>query len=784
MKTYNIIYYILLAILLVKPGSIITGQENKPLIPAKPLEIIDLETDRQLYISGETIWFRAFCMSKNSPPKASTLSTVLYVELYDSQLKTVSRQKIKITNGKANGAVIIPQEQPSGNYFIRAYTHYLRNYPAEFFPTKAITIINTEQPLTKYQEENLGEIKIILQNQSIVSGMKNIAAFTLSDDLAEQVDSMQLVDQEGRVYSEATCFENGSGIIRFTPKDSTTYQLIAYLSNGDSILQLVPKIQSTGFIASASCAGDSINYDLRFSPDFFKLSKNQHWTLNLFSGDLFKIFQTEINPGKHFSTSFQSSEISYGLNHFILLDQNDSTLDIQSIYNFNTGVITITPGKQQYAQKEEINLELKFTNENNPENVKISVAVVKKGTSTLLHNTLPRYIIKNPGLLNNYDIVMAVPDEKMINQVKACLILYQDQLLQSEQIWGNSGTQAIELKWMPETRGVNFSGIVRDNQTKQPVTDETVILANLTNRSDVYLHKSGKNGRFNFSLPVQFNQQDLFISTLNQESTKEILINTDFSGEYPVINPAPIAIGTNQKGLIEALYINYQLRSEFGYTNHEAHVSTESEKQCFGQPGISIRLEDYIDLPSMEVILNEIVPYVKYRERKGVYQITVLDPQTELIYNKPLVLVDNIPLLNTNDLIKIHPSVVEKIDVINRTYYLGDHVLQGIILITTKTGNFAGISMPGDASFINYQTLNPPVNFRQKTYETSDQYQSKKPDFRTLLYWNPILNLPQNTLISFYASDHCSEYTVVIKGIDSKGNSFLSVADFEVIGGY
>ncbi|MCF8367761.1 MAG: hypothetical protein K9G76_01875 [Bacteroidales bacterium] len=777
MKTYfNIILLCIFSLTLVTQS--VSGQNKPAQIPANPLEIIDLETDRTLYLSGENIWFRIFCVSKNDPSKASSLSYAIYVELFDAQQKVVSKQKIKIIDGVASGKIIIPVEQPTGNYFLRAYTRYFRNYPPAFYPQVTMTILNPDQVLRKYRNENTGTVKIISQNQGGITDSDKIAAFTLSDDLLVMADSLKLFDKDEKVFSDVKLFENGSGLLYLDNFSGNKLNLILYLSNGDSLLQEINRTPSPGYTARSQIKNDSVYYTITFD-DTYKKPDDPNLKLAIYNDHFLKTFQTNIVAGENYRKSFYKFEISQGINHFVLTNQLDSTLNIQTVYNIQARQL-IAPEKMKYSPREKIKLEIRTEDLDYLASSVFSLAVVKKGTSSGRFNSLPGFLVKNPLSLLNYEITSSTLSESFEEQIKACLILYQEQLLQSQNFWAGKPSGTINLDWLPETRGVTLSGIVRDKETKLPASDQSLLLTNLSKQEDVFFTRVKEGGLFNFSMPLYFSRQDLFLSTLDLNTNNEILVNTDFSEDFPEFNQAPLAIDFTYRDLIESMLVNYQL----SIAKEENTLSSETPytfSSGFGEPEISIKLADYIDLPSMDVVLNEIVPFVKFRERKGQYKFTIIDSQTNLIYTDPLVLVDNIPLANMNDLIKIHPSSVEKIDVINKTFYLGDEVLQGIVLITTKTGNFGGISLPEDATFINFQTLQPMARFQNHEYSNGEEITSPKPDYRTLLYWNPSLKLKANMDVVLYASDHPSEYEVILKGIDKKGNRFVSVSEFEIV---
>ncbi len=138
---------ILYTLFLVFADSILQAQiplddKNMGFVKSLKEEVI-VFTDRDLYLSGEQLWFTAYVVVNNTFQEFD-LSKIVYLELIDAVKKKTFKGKFEIIEGIAAGSFHVPAEALSGNYFIRAYTQYQRNFPPEVFATKNITIINPE----------------------------------------------------------------------------------------------------------------------------------------------------------------------------------------------------------------------------------------------------------------------------------------------------------------------------------------------------------------------------------------------------------------------------------------------------------------------------------------------------------------------------------------------------------------------------------------------------------------------------------------------------------------
>ena len=108
-----------------------------------PREEVTLTTDRTIYFAGEQIWLKTQCWLANT---SDSLSTVMYVELLDKKSNPVVQKKLRIVSGCSEGRIEIPTDILTGNYYIRAYTHYMRNFGEALFYTTELTIVNPELP--------------------------------------------------------------------------------------------------------------------------------------------------------------------------------------------------------------------------------------------------------------------------------------------------------------------------------------------------------------------------------------------------------------------------------------------------------------------------------------------------------------------------------------------------------------------------------------------------------------------------------------------------------------
>ena len=107
-----------------------------------PREEIYMHTDRDVFISGEDLWFNIYLLDRQSL-KPSSESKIVYFELLNFENRPVIQKRILIDRGIGPGLILLPDTLSSGTYTIRAYTSWMKNFlPYDCF-MKDISVYNT-----------------------------------------------------------------------------------------------------------------------------------------------------------------------------------------------------------------------------------------------------------------------------------------------------------------------------------------------------------------------------------------------------------------------------------------------------------------------------------------------------------------------------------------------------------------------------------------------------------------------------------------------------------------
>lgn len=732
-----------------------------------------LSTDRDIYFAGEEICFSVYNFI-NEIPANKNLSKVIYIELFSHQ-QSILKHKFTLQNGQVSGILNIPEELETANYFIRAYTNYERNRHPETFFTKVVRIINPNLPLPPFQFFKDEHIKFTVNEGNLAPGQLSTITYFIHPILIENATRICLVNQEDSCINLLKSLENGLGEISFIPSKEGNYFIQIKLENDQIINQKL--IRENKLLQVKSFSSDKflrLNIGLlnsetdNFSDSLQLIIKSQ----NLKNTGLSKF---KLNAGLA-SIKVDPSILVTGINYALIQDLEGQILHIHPIFQKpqNLVQLPIKLNKNSFTARELISSQISL-----PDRLKyatVSIAVVKRGSKHDFKH-LPYFLAENIILLNSW-IKNNAPGNDLNNEIGLLMKLHEKEI--------NSLANSILLKkqkqtktfWLPETRGVSISGLVRHKVTKKTQQNIKLILSVLGDNPQTHFTNTQSDGSFVFALKNLYGPQSVSIKIDDFSSNNlEVLINKDFA-TLPSLQNSEIWFSKTKKEDLNKILFSRQIEQAFNHNRTETLTRPYLFKNLWIYD-TTIYMKDYVASENMEQLIDEVVPFVHAREDDGDFKITVQDKEVLSTYTSPFVLLDNYPVKNINELLKLNPKVIEKVSVIYSPYHSGDRKLNGIVSFFTKTNNFGGYPTNQSTVFLDFITEDIPQKKEFKSYN-SDHISKALPDFRNLLYWNPNLKISETTELSFYASDDRSTYNIVLQGYSQDGKLIFGQTSFMV----
>jgi len=123
-------------------SSVLKGIINRVSSASKAMqpEKLYLQTDKPDYFLSDTLWFKAYLLDAIFL-RAAEKSGLLYIEIINEKDLVVKRQIANLQLGISWGAISLNKKDfPAGNYMLRAYTNWMRNFGQQFFFQKSFYI--------------------------------------------------------------------------------------------------------------------------------------------------------------------------------------------------------------------------------------------------------------------------------------------------------------------------------------------------------------------------------------------------------------------------------------------------------------------------------------------------------------------------------------------------------------------------------------------------------------------------------------------------------------------
>ncbi|NJK95543.1 MAG: hypothetical protein HC905_12150, partial [Bacteroidales bacterium] len=222
---------------------------------------IYLHTDKNTYIAGENIWLKAYVLTA-SDLVSDTISKEVYVDLIDYANRQVHTEILRNKNGFAEGYFFLSDTLAEGNYQIRAYTNWMRNFDEEFFFSKTISFKNPnyENIITKVRLKQIKsfnkKVKSIIDKHIInffpeggqlVAGLPAVVAFKGENMTGQSMDvTGKIVDGKGKEIAEFSSVHEGMGSFTMTPEAEMKYYAKVSFGNGKAEKHPLPEVLPQG----------------------------------------------------------------------------------------------------------------------------------------------------------------------------------------------------------------------------------------------------------------------------------------------------------------------------------------------------------------------------------------------------------------------------------------------------------------------------------------------------------------------------------------------------------
>lgn len=775
-------------------------------------EKVYLHFDKPYYAPGETMWFSVYLVNAFSL-KSQTPSNLVHVQLIGPKRNIIEEKVIKIEgiSGKGEFQLVdsLRNNLRSGNYLVRAYTNFQRNFGPPYF-TRNFHLL----PATNYQEISdstyssdpqsslLAHDSIMLQffpeGGDLVNGLRSTVGFKAVNSWGKGVDvSGAIYDDQGKLQTNFDSFNLGIGAFTFTPQAERSYHALIKV-NGKPKRYTFPRAQDQGYILNINNLSAN-NTHIHLQSNTLN-GLNGATIIGQIRGGIF--FHTTINENKK-EINFRLPKAGFlfdGVAQVTLFDPNGIPrcerlifLEAEEQIQFN-----ITSDKNTYTPRSPViinlnNIQIKAT---------LSVSVTDLGLVTvdsLADNIKTNLLLTSDvrGYVEKPGYYFAGNDPRRKRALDYLLLTQGWRRFHWEKL---ATDQFHTIDYLPE-QGFNISGVLMSSFNDDKTISGNVTMAVLPDVFSAQKITTDESGKFVFSgydFPDTTNiilqaERVLRKKTKKPSKTdKNVKIILDQPHSPPVdqhISVMPPVHGFRTLLISQYLKKHTKIRSLDPSFAMDANtvllkgVTVEATKEnpfqkygaIYGEPSNRLVMDS---LGTLGLGPGNVLEMLKGRVA-GVQVIggkVSIRGSAETLSSAdtaPLFLLNNMPVIQ--DIITQIPlNFIHHVEVLKgpRTAIFGSRGANGVIAVFTKTG--ADVLGP-EKELTNILNFSHPGYHKAREFY-SPNYDEKdtdiiKNDHRITLYWNPSVKteVGKKSKIKFFTSDDVSTYRIEVEGILENG---------------
>lgn len=736
-------------------------------------EELYVRTDRDLYITGEKVWLKIFKLNRLTHAPVN-ISKVVYVDLLDIDNNPVRQLKIGVDGNSGSADFILPDTLRSGNYIIRSYTSWMKNFSKDLFSYKRISVINPFENINDFKIPSGSSIpdSVIFSPEGghLIRDIETRVGFRSSDKEGNPVAMSGALIYEN---NDTICFiktgSNGYGWASLKPSGNGPILLVTPNKNGTVKKFPLPGIKNEGltFSVTGKSEKSGLKVKINKSPGFRSDSTKLY--LKIYSAGLINEIN-EITFDNYRGTGLLQKDLPDGLSRLMITDEHENLITDRWLYNDYEKTIhyNITLQNPSFPQRENIKFSISATdNKGIPVESDLSVSVVKAFT-----------INKNSFDSNKYSQLpglASIISDNYPPDINDFLMFYTPQDPMKNQDWNN--LQSIPY-YLPELEGHLINGHINFRKSGEPFRNGDITLSFVGKVALCQFTKTDEQGNFNF-VTKEHGLREIVIQPLSPEIKDcYVDLNNPFSTTFNRYNHGLFYLDSSKLGDINNAIISMQIKNIYEpLLQQGVKKAANGSPDFYGKPDNTILMSKYIELTSLKEVVKEIIPGVSTAKKNDKINFKLLNlNQSSPFENNPLVLVDGIPVNDYEKILNINSKEIEKIDVFNSRYFISYVSLDGILHFVSKKGDLGVIDFDRSVFRLEYDLLQNRNNFYSPDYHSEIVKNNRIPDFRNTLYWNPDLHtdITGKTEVEFYSSDEPTEYIITIEGITPDGKTGVS----------
>ncbi len=744
-----------------------------------PQQKVFLHTDKEEYLVGERIWFKAYVVNAASL-KPDTLSTNFNVKLTNTNGDIVTVLLLHLKSGVAHGEISLPDSLSEGNYQLRAYTDWMRNFDDTFLFTQDIYIFNPIEPnfikrldvfrnrlfnrRLQRQKEQF-QFAFFPEGGNLVAGLTNRVAFKAANALGEGVQANgTITDGNGIEVLAFSTHHNGMGSFSFFPAHGQRYTAIVSFENGETMRIRLPEAKPAGYMLQADIEGGKV---------VIKVMANIDPATALLPSDVYLLAQSRSKPhlfekvqlaDRTFSTYLHLNDLPDGICQIGLFTAHGIQIAERLVFINNNDIRKASIINKTIVREDEyrrISLDLSFTKPNMHGSYSVAVVDAKTTDQDLRSNIASEFLIFSDLNYRAKDpwFYLTADDDDATKAVD---------LVMMTNGWRRFEIEALVAGEFPEINhgfpsGITLRGQVSPRSSDRKIGETNVELALFDQDGKVEILHTTSDADGIFVFPSIF-YDGVFTAELRTDKRYERRA-LDLELDERMFDKSSYTANFNTRPRqIIARSDNWQRVSkpETVRPSRPFIRSGDGSQSIYGTPDQVVYFDDIRD--QYASILDVLRTRVRGIRIIG-GEITLRGPSSLVFTNEPLFLVDE-TVVNRSAFLSVNVREVDRLTVISgpQSAILGSRGANGALLIYTLRGD--------SHRQMTYQYIMQGFHQPTETFEAkinTDVHAQYNMD-RTL-YWEPNATTEEDSSIrlSFLSDKHERNLRLIIQGIDNTG---------------
>lgn len=764
--------------------------QSKP--PKLPYEKVYVHTDRDTYASGEDLWFKAYLVNAQSNLLTNN-SNNLYVELLSPSQNIVFHHIIRLNNGLGHGDIKLPDTLKTGNYSLRAYTNWMRNFSHTFIFNKSIAIVNPLKPNGLPKPLNTAKsaeaaippaaattgadtVRFFPEGGSLIEGVSSVVAVKAENPAGRGIPVRGTILSSGAAVATFTCDSVGMGLFKLLPIAGKTYEAVATINGKPQYFKL-PGILSNGFALSVSSTSKDVSVAIACNAASLGQALNKPIVLKIaHSGN--ECYNKEVQiTSSQTVINIPLYNLPEGVACITLYNPYGKPLTERLYYvtdPLRASTLRITPDEAAYAAHEPVTLKIKV---DNADSANLSVAVVDAIIPPQKEDMVG-YLNISSEIKGPVEHIERYFDNSNPNRMAQLNLLMLTQGWR-EYIWKQLEQKPANITRMPE-QGITLTGVVRRTWRDKPLPNMNITLfANNATGQKLFTAKTDAAGRFTIPGVELYGYQYLNFTSRTNEGKNGGWIKVDsLVQDHMEITAANLNAlsDNNNAGIADTLVKRETRKRNFtlkgvneleavtvkGYSAalpSEEYGITSTEHKEYDNLAQYLLMKipgSHSDVKALCKDENVEVPIIYRIGERGKMIIISISGMYTNHTSARISYCDNNPLMLSMDKIL-------KVTLLKRNSIEG--VLYSVFL-TVRPGAF-----DTDKYFSN-AVADVSGYYKARTFYTPRYTQTNPlPDLRTTLHWQPnvITNANGEATVTYQNTNAGKSIRVVVQGITGNG---------------